>query len=245
MDVNSHHVPDKPVLPVDLAAPGSIPSDAQSPQTPVHNARPVIWGTPASTPKLSTEDDVEQDVDEIERIGEHRDDDGVAHAAKLTHPDDDDSITSDEDLPAFHNDGQVRMGDAKDKNMEVDDLLNADHPSKDPSDLAKEEQDDDKVPDQLQKPKAEQRPIETLKEQTPWSEHYDFPTWDECQELKTKADVLPDLVHVPFEVSVKDVVLEGWEDQWIAKARYLGPKLAEPKIDFVYNCESSLPEDAS
>jgi hypothetical protein len=240
MGVNSPHAPNVPVLPVDLAAPGSIPSpapDSQSLQTHVRNARPAIGGAPAGTPKLST-DDEEQDVDEIERIGEHRDDDGVAHAAKLTHPDDDDSATSDEDLPAFHNDGQVRIGDAKEKDMGVDELLNADHPSKDPSDGAKEEQDDDNKPAQLQKPNAEQRPIETLKEQTPWSEHYDFPTWDECQELKTKADALPDLVHVPFEVSVKDVVLEGWEDQWIAKARYSGPKLAEPKIDFVYNCES-------
>ncbi|KAF2113972.1 hypothetical protein BDV96DRAFT_495036 [Lophiotrema nucula] len=70
---------------------------------------------------------------------------------------------------------------------------------------------------------------------TPWSEDYKFPTFDDCESSREKADVLPDMLVVPFEQSVKDVTLEGWEDDWIAKAKYTGSKLEEPKIDFVYN----------
>ncbi|KAF2264237.1 hypothetical protein CC78DRAFT_517408 [Lojkania enalia] len=70
---------------------------------------------------------------------------------------------------------------------------------------------------------------------TPWSANYKLPPWEACEELKNKADVLADMIVVPFEQSVEDVILEGWEDDWIAKARYNGPILEEPKIDFVYN----------
>ncbi|KAF2729814.1 hypothetical protein EJ04DRAFT_446479 [Polyplosphaeria fusca] len=70
---------------------------------------------------------------------------------------------------------------------------------------------------------------------TPWSENYKFPTWDDCEAVKDKADILPDMIHVPFEEAVQDVILEGWEDDWVAKALYTGPRLEEPKIDFVYN----------
>ncbi|KAF2123950.1 hypothetical protein P153DRAFT_351535 [Dothidotthia symphoricarpi CBS 119687] len=70
---------------------------------------------------------------------------------------------------------------------------------------------------------------------TAWSEHYVFPTEDGCEATKQKAGALPDLLIFPFEDSIKDVILEGWEDDWISKARYTGPKLQEPKIDFVYN----------
>ena len=82
-----------------------------------------------------------------------------------------------------------------------------------------------------------QIPIQPLEEMYAWSEGYTFPQWDECLAVKERADNLPDLLHVTFEQSVQDVVLDGWEDVWVAKARYIGPKLQEPKIDFVYNCE--------
>ena len=69
---------------------------------------------------------------------------------------------------------------------------------------------------------------------------YQFPSWSECEDIKEKADALPDMLVVPIEKSVQDVELEGWEDTWVAKARYQGPRLVEPKIDFVYNCKSIL-----
>ncbi|KAJ4290540.1 hypothetical protein N0V90_010757 [Kalmusia sp. IMI 367209] len=77
--------------------------------------------------------------------------------------------------------------------------------------------------------------VEPLKEMYEWSEKYAFPDWSECLAVKEKADNLPDLLHVPFERSVQDIRLDGWEDEWVAEARYIGPKLQEPKIDFVYN----------
>ncbi|EXJ88108.1 hypothetical protein A1O1_05036 [Capronia coronata CBS 617.96] len=55
--------------------------------------------------------------------------------------------------------------------------------------------------------------------------------------LEEKADSLPEIVHIPFEDAVKDEVLHGWEDDWVAHASYdvkKWGKLAEPKIDFVY-----------
>jgi hypothetical protein len=80
-------------------------------------------------------------------------------------------------------------------------------------------------------------PIEVIREMTPWSAKYRFPAPSECEMVKEKADALPDMVVVPFEDAVSDTVLDGWEDVWVSKARYTGPKLKEPKIDFVYNCE--------
>ncbi|KAF2646170.1 hypothetical protein P280DRAFT_388134 [Massarina eburnea CBS 473.64] len=70
---------------------------------------------------------------------------------------------------------------------------------------------------------------------TSWSSRYTFPDWSDCEKVKERADALPDMIHVPFEQSVEDVALQGWEDNWIAKAEYTGPRLQEPKIDFVYN----------
>lgn len=49
---------------------------------------------------------------------------------------------------------------------------------------------------------------------------------------------LPDIIHIPFEEAVNDVELEGWEDDWFSSATYdYERELAEPKLDFVYNCE--------
>jgi hypothetical protein len=65
---------------------------------------------------------------------------------------------------------------------------------------------------------------------------YRFPSHDECDNTKEKAGMLPDMLVIPFEDAVQDIDLEGWEDDWVSKARYTGPKLKEPKLDFVYNC---------
>jgi hypothetical protein len=81
-----------------------------------------------------------------------------------------------------------------------------------------------------------QPPILPLHTTMPWSEKYRFPTQSDCDEVQERADGLPDMVVIAFEEAVTDVKLEGWEDMWVSKGRYIGPKLAEPKIDFVYNC---------
>ncbi|KAL6242503.1 hypothetical protein RBB50_010643 [Rhinocladiella similis] len=55
--------------------------------------------------------------------------------------------------------------------------------------------------------------------------------------LEEKADSLPEVVHIPFEDAVRDEVLQGWEDDWVAHGSYdpsKWGKLEEPKIDFVY-----------
>lgn len=55
--------------------------------------------------------------------------------------------------------------------------------------------------------------------------------------LEEKADLLPDIVHIPFEEAVRNVTLDGWEDEWVANAAFdtkKWGKLDEPKIDFVY-----------
>ncbi|CAI6341080.1 unnamed protein product [Periconia digitata] len=88
-----------------------------------------------------------------------------------------------------------------------------------------------------------QRPIEISKGMMAWSADYTFPARSECEHVKERADTLPDMLFMPFEQSVEDVTLQGWEDDWVAKAEYTGPKLQEPKIDFVYNwVNGSQPE---
>jgi Stealth protein CR2, conserved region 2/Stealth protein CR1, conserved region 1 len=55
--------------------------------------------------------------------------------------------------------------------------------------------------------------------------------------LEEKADLLPEVMHIPFEDAVRNVTLEGWEDEWVANASFDSKKwgkLKEPKIDFVY-----------
>jgi hypothetical protein len=223
LETTTHELHLEPAQVVDLEAPyhisSPIPSD-QVPGTPGRYAGLSAESKPASKTKLIFGEDVEeQDLDDIDRIGNHRDE-TVEHASKLTHPDDDDGDMSDADLTTFPKDNQIRIADIKGDSVNKEEV-----------------KDDAKY---LAQPKGfgeKQSAIENSKEQTPWSKDYVFPSWDACQEVKEKADGLPDLLHVPFEVSVRDVVLEGWEDEWIAKARYSGPKLQEPKIDFVYNCE--------
>jgi hypothetical protein len=213
-----------PVLAADIGhLPSSHQPDTRALNNPNRNAGSGAGGDSA----LTAEEDMDgHDLDDIERLGEHRDDDGVEHAAKLTHPDDG-ADAADSGASSNEND-QGRPGSSKEKSANLYDL------SQEQRILKEEGSDDSETPFKPQSTKGKQVPIELLDEQIPWSQNYDFPGWDECQQLKEKAEGLPDLVHVPFEVSVKDVVLEGWEDEWIAKARYVGPMLAEPKIDFVY-----------
>ncbi len=62
--------------------------------------------------------------------------------------------------------------------------------------------------------------------------------------LEDKAALLPEIVHITFEDAVRDVVLEGWEDEWVADAAFdtkRWGKLQEPKIDFVYLCKLPKP----
>jgi hypothetical protein len=215
----------------------------------IHNRQTPIDIQPEHEPKVARVADAERlntpedssdehDVDDVERIKDSIGD-NVDRETKLFHPEDDDASLSDVEHPKFEDDGQARLGNTPQKSIkqQVDELLNADHPSKEPDDLSQDEETDvEEVPESDQPFQAR---IETLQEQTPWSEKYSFPSWDECESLKDKADSLPDMIHVTFEESVKDVRLDGWEDEWIAKARFSGPKLQEPKIDFVYNCENN------
>jgi hypothetical protein len=78
--------------------------------------------------------------------------------------------------------------------------------------------------------------IPPLEKMVPWSADYRFPDPANCDLIREAPDTLPDMVVVPFEEAVKGVDLAGWEDHWVSQACYVGPKLAEPKIDFVYTC---------
>jgi hypothetical protein len=78
--------------------------------------------------------------------------------------------------------------------------------------------------------------IPPLEKMVPWSADYRFPDPANCDLIRETSDTLPDMVVVPFEEAVKGVDLAGWEDHWVSQACYIGPKLAEPKIDFVYTC---------
>ena len=54
--------------------------------------------------------------------------------------------------------------------------------------------------------------------------------------LEETAESLPEILHFPFEETVKDQVLEGWEDRWLSTGKFDNTQwsLKEPKIDFVY-----------
>jgi hypothetical protein len=61
--------------------------------------------------------------------------------------------------------------------------------------------------------------------------------------LKDLMRELPEVVRIPFEDAVKEVRLQGWEDEWFSTASFDSQKhgkLLEPKIDFVYNCKLKL-----
>jgi hypothetical protein len=104
-------------------------------------------------------------------------------------------------------------------------------------------------PDRLQKgPVAVQANLDPETEKAPLISSPDQPVKEKIIEaepldhlsLEEKADSLPEIVHIPFEDAVKDEVLHGWEDDWVAHASYDSKKwgkLDEPKIDFVYLCK--------
>lgn len=72
---------------------------------------------------------------------------------------------------------------------------------------------------------------------------YVFPDPSNFERLNRQADELPDFVHIPLHMAVSDEVLEGWEEDWFARAEYDATKhgrVHEPKIDFVYTCECAL-----
>ena len=58
--------------------------------------------------------------------------------------------------------------------------------------------------------------------------------------FKNMIQDVPEVVRIPFEDAVKDIHLQGWEDEWFSSANFdirLHGALREPKIDFVYNCQ--------
>ncbi|KAI1085358.1 hypothetical protein F5B20DRAFT_132 [Whalleya microplaca] len=48
---------------------------------------------------------------------------------------------------------------------------------------------------------------------------------------------IPDVIRISFEEAVRDVKLDGWEDDWFSSGHFDAKEspLTEPKIDFVYN----------
>jgi hypothetical protein len=80
--------------------------------------------------------------------------------------------------------------------------------------------------------------IPPLQNSVQWYRDYRFPASEQCDGLREKTDTLPDMLVIPFEVSVRDMTLAGWEDLWVSKARYVGTHPTEPKIDFVHTCMS-------
>ncbi|KAL2437062.1 hypothetical protein ABEF94_016065 [Exophiala dermatitidis] len=85
-------------------------------------------------------------------------------------------------------------------------------------------------------PQTEKEPLISSPDQPPREKIIESEPVDHLS-LEEKADNLPEIVHIPFEDAVKDEVLQGWEDDWVAHASYDAKKwgrLAEPKIDFVY-----------
>lgn len=69
---------------------------------------------------------------------------------------------------------------------------------------------------------------------------FDKKAGDRPATVEEQIEQLPEVVRIPFEEAIADVVLQGWEDEWFSSATFnygrFGP-LSEPKIDFVYNCE--------
>ena len=232
MDGFGHHVHPQPKHAEDLGNRYALGSPQATPAIngPAFQQKDIarVPGTP------HIEDDTDNhDVDDIETIRGHSAE-KVEDSGKLKHPDD--GAETDGEHTNSGASTQIRLG----QNDKVNELLKEEHSLKEVHSEVIDIDTDLDEPVETNDD-ATQFPIQTLKEMTPFSETYTFPSWDECQTVKAKADDLPDMVHIPFEQAVADVVLEGWEDEWIAKARYTGPRLEEPKIDFVYNCTLLLP----
>jgi hypothetical protein len=74
---------------------------------------------------------------------------------------------------------------------------------------------------------------------------YAFPDTSNFERLNRLADELPDFVHIPLRMAVKDEILESWEEDWFAHADYNAAKhgkIRDPKIDFVYTCKFYFPK---
>ncbi|KAF2867465.1 hypothetical protein BDV95DRAFT_502751 [Massariosphaeria phaeospora] len=164
----------------------------------------------------------------------------VEHAVKSAKSDEDDAMFN-RKLSSFDSDRQIRIDNTGTKATLKQHPHRSLLPKKASEDITEEET---YLVESLDTPQGDtSHPLETTKKHKPLDRGYTFPSWSECEETKDKADVLPDMIHVPFEQSVRDVILEGWEDEWIATASYTGPRLDEPKIDFVYNwVNGSQPE---
>jgi len=69
---------------------------------------------------------------------------------------------------------------------------------------------------------------------------YVFPDTSNFERLNRLADELPDYVHIPLHMAVREETLDSWEEDWFAHAVF-EPKthgsLKEPKVDFVYTCK--------
>ena len=77
---------------------------------------------------------------------------------------------------------------------------------------------------------------------SPWAGSPAFPDYNQYIALDEKAELLPEIIHIPFEEAVVDITLEGWEDEWLSDGHYnfkKWGKLKEPKLDYVYTCWSS------
>lgn len=98
-----------------------------------------------------------------------------------------------------------------------------------------------RVASSLGLPQAQDKDQKTLDIAEPMK--YVLPDPSNFDKLNRLADELPDFVHVPLHMAVKDETLDDWEEDWFAYARYDAAthgKISEPKIDFVYTCEYEL-----
>lgn len=209
-----------------------------SPATPESSPRssPVIAKGPTVAHDHDEEESESHDGGEtIDTIKESTGD-TVDHASQLEQAGDDDSAAGSDDEGGLP--GTAKGTEDIQRQHVVDELVT--EIMSDKKDAKEEEEGEEEVSDVEETAEAAEKAKKPLTSD-PLSaaeirkEDYEFPSWEECESVKDTADALPDILHVPFEDAVRDVHLEGWEDEWVAKARFTGSKLKEPKIDFVYN----------
>lgn len=191
-------------------------------------------------PKVSHEEESEaHDTESIDTIKESKGD-TVDAAAELVQASDDDSGNASDDEGAAVA-GIAQEKDARQRQHVVDDLVkNIMSNKKDEAETEDDGTDEEgtDIPETAEAVEKAKQPLtsDPLSAADLDQEKYEFPSWEECESVKDTADTMPDILHVPFEDAVKDETLQGWEDEWVASARFRGGKLKEPKIDFVYNC---------
>jgi len=85
-------------------------------------------------------------------------------------------------------------------------------------------------------PNPHSRPVEGI--QTSFEMPEDTTDDGSPHAISSLMNQLPEVIRIPFEEAVADVELGGWEDSWFSSATYDFERgMAEPKLDFVYNCE--------